>query len=103
MFTYESSTLMEIVRNGQRTTGISLTQKQRAQHQKQSEKNGARPARKEMSSMTAYTQDEYCLAQGGGGYNSKSLGMMYLLAQICIFNPFTCYGKALKNMTNFGF
>ena len=37
---------MEIVRNGQRTTGISLTQKQRAQHQKQSEKNGVKPARK---------------------------------------------------------
>ena len=40
--------MMEIVRNGQKTTGISLTQKQRAQNQKQAEKT------------------DYCLAQGGG-------------------------------------
>ena len=29
---------MEVVRNGQKTTGISLTQKQKAQNQKQAEK-----------------------------------------------------------------
>ena len=45
---HESSNLMEIVREGQRTTGIFLTQKQRGQHQKQFEKNGAKPARKEV-------------------------------------------------------
>ena len=39
---------MDIVRNGQRTTGIFLTQNQRGQHQKHSEKNGAKPARKEV-------------------------------------------------------
>ena len=35
-------------RKGQRTAGIFLTQKQRAQYQKQSEKNGAKPARNEV-------------------------------------------------------
>ena len=88
--------MMEIVRNGQKTTGISLTQKQRAQHQKQSEKRNT-------SSMAAYNEDDYCLAQGGGRYNAKSLDMMYLLAQICLLNHCSCKGKVLRNMTNLGF
>ena len=66
--------MINIVRKGQRTTGIFLTQKQRAQYQKQSEKNGAKPAR----NMAVYNEDDYCVAQGGGRYNAKRLGMMYL-------------------------
>ena len=28
--------------------------------------------------MAAYNEDDYCVAQGGGRYNAKRLGMMYL-------------------------